>query len=129
LPADFPLPAKATIDHAGDGQQLPYRIELTAPGTSSEVAGIMRRRLDSGSWRLTADTLSDRPTRLQAARVEGTSAELLADVIIAGEGSATEVTLEFVPLPVRSVPGYDDWQRRHGIVAKAVDPADYGDLR
>jgi hypothetical protein len=129
LPADFPLPADATIHDAGDGLQLPYRMELTAPGTSSEVAGAMRRRLTSGPWKLTVDTRHDGSTRLQAARVEGTSADALADITITGDASATEVTLEFVPLPVSSVPGYGDWQRRHGIVAKAVDPADYGDLR
>lgn len=121
LPADFPLPAGASMRHAGSGDRLPYRIEWMAPGSVSEVAGLLRRKLDGGAWDVvgadSAASSSFRSTR------SGDGPAVLAEVNIEPAGAGSRIRLEFSPLPPALVSGYDRWLEGHGLVVHALEPS------
>ena len=65
LPTDFPAPPQASIDGAGAGSHLPYRVEWESDAPTSDVAGLMRQRLDDGTWRVFDSTEADGAIRLR----------------------------------------------------------------
>jgi hypothetical protein len=130
LPADFPVPDGARMSDTGPGAAWPYRIEWVTDGRTSEVAGAMTRRLDSGAWSVTRSTSDGEAITLRAARdAAGVEGDAVADVRIVAEGNGVRILLEFSPLPPTRVSQYGRWLEDQGIVVKNVAPEDYGELR
>lgn len=128
LPADFPLPPEAELDSVGAGAQLPYRVRWQSRQPASEVAGLMRVRLADGSWKIAGDADSAGAVTLRSARPAlGDAPPVLVQVRIAPDGDGSSVQLEFAPLPVSLVPGYDAWLRHIGIVVHNIDPGSAAD--
>jgi hypothetical protein len=123
LPSDFPLPDGASLDGAGPGLHLPYRVEWDAPGPTSDVAGIMRQKLDEGTWRIVDSGDADGGVRLRSARPAADGQPpMIAELDITPDGAGSKLRLEFSPLPSSLVPGYEDWLRSVGLVIHNVDP-------
>jgi len=123
LPVDFPVPSDATVEHAGAGSELPYRIDWQTDAPTSDVAGILREKLADGSWRIvesrdTGDGLTLRTSR----GASSAGAPIVADVRITALGGGSRVRLEFTPLPSSSVPGYQRWLESIGLIVHNVDP-------
>lgn len=123
LPADFPVPPDASMRAAGPGESLPYRVEWRTEASLSEVAGVMRSKLDASPWRVVTSDAVDGDLRLQATRTSAAETPFLARLRLAPSGSGTRLRLEFSPVPASSVPGYDDWLESVGLVVHNVDPA------
>ncbi len=124
LPADFPRPADAEIAHVGAGSQLPYRIEWQSPAPTSDVAALMRTRLDDGSWKIVDATENDGAITMRSARAgDGMLPPVVAELRITAGTAGSTMRLEFAPLPVSLVPGYDAWLQHLGLVVHSVDPA------
>ena len=124
LPADFPLPDDARLRDAGAGERLPYRIEWRSDARVSEVAGIMRARLDDGSWSIVTpvDDGDLATVDLRSSRESAGNAPLIAEVSVAPAGNGSAVRVEFSPLPASSIPGYEEWLESLGLVVHNVDP-------
>ncbi len=123
LPADFPAPPRAHIDDAGSGSHLPYRVEWHSPGQTSEVAGLMRARLDDGTWRVVDSREQDGTVHVRSTRAGSDgAAPVIAEIAVSASGGGSLVRLEFSPLPASTVPGYDGWLRSIGLVVHHVDP-------
>jgi len=124
LPVDFPLPDDARLRSAGAGERLPYRIEWRSDGRVSEVAGIMRARLNDGSWSIVTPGDDGDPATvdLRSSREGAGEAPLIAEVSVAPAGDGSAVRVEFSPLPASSVPGYEEWLESIGLVVHDVDP-------
>jgi hypothetical protein len=133
LPADFPVPASATLDDAGAGATFPYRVEWKTAGSVSDVAAAMTQRLADGSWKTTGLTeeSSGEVAHLRAGRAQlGAEPAVAGDVTISREpDGSTMVRVEFAPLPLTLIPGYDAWLRDQGVIVTNVSPEDYDRIR
>lgn len=133
LPADFPAPPASAISDAGEGSTFPYRVEWRAEGSVSDVAGAMSRRLADGSWTITGviDERDGSATRLRAGRqASGDAPAVAVDVTVArDDGGGTTISVEFAPIPVTLVRGYDEWLRNRGLIVTNVSPEDYDKIR
>ncbi|HXK33502.1 MAG TPA: hypothetical protein VNM91_05745, partial [Dehalococcoidia bacterium] len=125
LPADFPLPAKSSVEEAGAGTLYPYRIEWKTDARVNEVAGIMRTRLRDGKWRVLESTEDANGLQMKSARTG--EPPVVAEVAVEPEGKGSRIRLEFSPVPASSVPGYQQWLESNGIVARHVDPKALGE--
>lgn len=125
LPADFPLPDDASLRDAGPGARLPYRIEWRTDARTSDVAGLMRTRLDDGSWTIVQSApADDDPATVELRSAwSGSGEPVIAELRIAPSGGGTSLQLEFSPLPASLVPRYEDWLESIGLVVHNVDPA------
>jgi hypothetical protein len=123
LPSDFPVPPRASIDGAGPGSHLPYRVEWETPERTSDVAGLMRSQLNDGTWRVVDSSDEDGKLKLRSTRAgTGGLPPVIAEIAISAAGAGSNVLLEFSPLPASSVPGYEEWLKSIGIVVHNVDP-------
>ncbi len=125
LPADFPLPDDASLRDAGPGARLPYRIEWRTDERTGEVAGLMRTRLDDGSWTIVQSAIEDddpATIELRSAR-SGTGEPIIVELRIAPSGDGTSLLIEFSPLPATLVPRYEEWLESIGLVVHNVDPS------
>ena len=123
LPQDFPVPPRASIDGAGPGSHLPYRVVWETPGRTSDVAGLMRTQLNDGTWRVVDSSEEDGKVRLRSTRAAADGLPpVIAEIAISAAGAGSKVSLEFSPLPSSSVPGYSEWLKSIGIVVHNVDP-------
>jgi hypothetical protein len=123
LPQDFPAPSQARIDGAGAGSHLPYRVDWQSSEPTSDVAGIMRERLDDGTWRIVDSSAADGTIKLRSARAAANGLPpVIAEIAVSAAGAGSKVQLEFSPLPASAVPGYDDWLRSIGVVVHNIDP-------
>jgi hypothetical protein len=123
LPVDFPVPAEATVEHAGAGSVLPYRVDWQTDAPTSDVAGILRERLADGSWRIVESHEDGTGLTLRTSRgASPAGAPIVADVAITPEGQGSRVRLEFTTLPTSSVPGYQRWLESIGLIVHNVDP-------
>jgi hypothetical protein len=123
LPRDFPVPPLASIDGAGPGSHLPYRVEWKTPGRTSEVAGLMRTQLNDGTWRVVDSSEEDGKLRFRSTRAAADGMPpVIAEITISAAGAGSTVLLEFSPLPSNNVPGYDEWLKSIGLVVHNVDP-------
>ncbi|HET6615263.1 MAG TPA: hypothetical protein VFH62_05205, partial [Dehalococcoidia bacterium] len=130
LPSDFPLPHDAQLERTGAGDALPYRIEWRTGQPVNEVAGIMKHRLDRGTWSVKRTTESGEAISVHVARdAAGIDSDVVADVSVAPSSDGSRIIVEFSPLPPTRVDGYDHWLEDRGIVVKNVAPEDYDDLR
>jgi hypothetical protein len=68
IPSDFPLPPDRKLVTAGEGEELPYRIEWTSGAPASEVAEIYRELLAGDSWELMLAESSGSSYRVRLAR-------------------------------------------------------------
>ena len=110
LPADFPVPASASVKDAGEGMLLPYRVEWQADESVSEVAGLFRQRLDNGTWQILLAEGDATNVRLRTARLDVTGTmDLFGEVKIVRSNGGRFISLEFTPLPTIKMPGFDDW--------------------
>jgi hypothetical protein len=125
VPADFPLPDDARVRAAGPGDRLPYRVEWRSDARVSEVAGIMRARLDDGSWTIVSPADDGDPSSidLRSARGGPGVTALIAELSVAPSGDGSVLKLEFSPLPASSVPGYEQWLQDAGLVVHDVEPS------
>jgi len=92
----------------------------------------MQRQLDAGAWRVTRTRSDGDTTVIYAARVDATgAADAMAEVTVSAAASSdgAHVVLEFAPLPVAGVRGYDEWLATRGYIVKNVAPEDYDALR
>jgi hypothetical protein len=101
---------------------LPYRIEWTTDARTSDVAGIMRTQLDNGLWKVVEPPDDGDPATIDLRSARSGEAPVIAEVNIEPRGSGSRVQLEFSPLPASSVPGYEEWLERIGLVVHDVDP-------
>ena len=110
LPADFPLPPESTIEHAGRGALLPYRVQWQSTQPTSEVASLLRRKLDVGDWEIVLADGDENGLRLRTVRngIDG-EMEFFGEVTVAESEDGTVTQLEFTPIPTTLVPGFDDW--------------------
>jgi hypothetical protein len=122
LPEDFPAPPAAELRDAGAGTRLPYRIEWTSAARINEVAGIMRARLDDGSWTIVPPPDDGDALTIDLRSARAGDAPVIAEVSIAPRADGSRVRLEFTPLPASSVPGYEQWLQSVGLVVHDVDP-------
>ena len=123
LPGDFPVPPRASIDGAGPGSHLPYRVEWETPAHTSDVAGLMRAKLNDGTWRVVDSSDTDGVLKLRSTRAgAGGRPPIIAEIAVTAEGAGSRVLLEFSPLPSSSVPGYTEWLKSIGLVVHNVDP-------
>lgn len=120
LPADFPLPARSSLEDAGAGTVYPYRIEWKTDARVNEVAGIMRTRLRDGTWRVLESTEDADGLQMKSAR--NGEPPVVAAVAVEPEGAGSRITVEFSPVPASSVPGYEQWLEANGIVVRNVEP-------
>ncbi len=115
LPYDFPAPPQASIEDAGRGELLPYRVEWTAPAPAGEVAGVIKRRLNDGNWEIVMDESRPDGARLRALRYSVTGdLDLIGEVVIRPAERGSSLKLEFTPLPTNRVKGYEEWRRNRG---------------
>ncbi|HXF52467.1 MAG TPA: glycosyltransferase family 87 protein [Dehalococcoidia bacterium] len=115
LPYDFPAPPHASIEDAGKGELLPYRVEWTAPAPAGEVAGVIKRRLNDGNWEIVMDESRPDGARLRVLRYSVTgNLDLIGEVTVQPAGRGSSLKLEFTPLPTNRVKGYDEWRRSRG---------------
>lgn len=123
LPADFPAPPAASIAGVGAGTHLPYRVEWETPQRTSDVAGLMRARLNDGTWRVVDSSNEDGKLKLRSARAgAGGLPPIIAEIAVTAASTGSRVLLEFSPLPSSNVPGYDEWLKSIGLVVHNVDP-------
>ncbi len=123
LPSDFPVPPASKVEDAGAGSHLPYRVEWRTPGRTSDVAGLLRQQLADGTWRIVESNDTDGAVRLRSARDgAGGRVPFVAEVDITPAGGASNVRLEFSPLPASLVPGYDRWLESVGLIVHNVAP-------
>jgi len=123
LPADFPAPPRSSIEGAGAGAHLPYRVEWDSGAQTSEVAGLMRAQLADGSWRIVDSSAIDGTIKLRSTRAASSGVPpIIAEVAVTAAGAGSRVRLEFSPLPATSVRGYDAWLKSIGLVVHNVDP-------
>lgn len=123
LPADFPAPPEASIEGTGAGSHLPYRVEWETPARTSDVAALMRTKLNDGTWRVVDSTDADGAFKLRSMRAgAGGLPPIIAEIAVTAAGAGSRVLLEFSPLPSSSVPGYDAWLKSIGLVVHNVDP-------
>ena len=114
---------RARIDGAGAGSHLPYRVDWQSSEPTSDVAGIMRERLDDGTWRIVDSSAADGTIKLRSARAAANGLPpVIAEIAVSAAGAGSKVQLEFSPLPASAVPGYDDWLRSIGVVVHNIDP-------
>ena len=110
LPADFPLPGGSTIEEAGRGTLLPYRIEWQSAHGYREVAGLYRSELDKGDWEIGLEESDESELLLRAMRFDTTGEmDLFAEIQVAESDGGSAIQLEFILLPVTNVPGFDEW--------------------
>jgi hypothetical protein len=123
LPADFPAPPQASIEGAGAGSHLPYRVEWESPARTSDVAGLMREQLNDGTWRIVDSSDTDGTIRLRSTRAAaGGVPPIVAEIAVTAAGAGSKVLLEFSPLPASTVPGYEGWLKSIGLVVHNVEP-------
>jgi hypothetical protein len=123
LPPDFPAPDAARVRDAGRGERYPYRVEWRSDEPVSRVAGVMRERLDDGSWQIVERHADGAVVLLTAGREQSPDAPpLVAEVRIEPAGGGTVLRVEFSPIPPSSVPGYRDWLGDIGIITHNIDP-------
>jgi hypothetical protein len=123
LPADFPAPPQASIEGAGSGSHLPYRVEWQSSARTSDVAGLMREQLNDGTWRVVDSSDTDGTIKLRSARAAANGLPpIIAEIAVTAAGAGTKVLLEFSPLPSSTVPGYDNWLKSIGLVVHNVEP-------
>lgn len=130
LPADFPVPPQSDIEDTGAGAHYPYRVEWRTDAPTSEVAGLMRERLDDGTWRVvdaSAAAGGRTPTgdgaTFRSARSATGGLPVIAEINIEPSGDGSRVRVEFSPLPASSIPGYQRWLQHIGLVVHDIDPA------
>lgn len=128
LPSDFPAPPQSNIEDTGAGTRYPYRVEWETAAPSSEVAGLMRERLDDGTWRVVDGSASagaaasaDGETFRSTRSADGGS-PVIAEINVEPSGQGSRVRVEFSPLPASTVPGYQRWLRDIGLVVHDIDP-------
>ena len=110
LPADFPLPGGSTIEEAGRGTLLPYRIEWQSEHEYGEVAGLYRSELDKGDWEIGLEESAESDLLLRAMRFDSTGEmDLFAEIQVAESDGGSAIQLEFILLPVTNMPGFDEW--------------------
>ena len=123
LPADFPAPPQASLEGAGAGSHLPYRVEWKSPAPTSDVAGLMRKQLNDGTWRVVDSSDADGAIRLRSTRAAaGGVPPIIAEIAVTAAGAGSKVLLEFTPLPASTVPGYDNWLKSIGLIVHNVEP-------
>lgn len=111
LPDDFPVPPEASLEAAGPGRELPYRVEWTAPEPAGEVAGVIKRRLSDGNWQVIMSEDQPGGARLRAVRYAPAGfTDLIGEIAIVPDGSGSTLRLEFTPLPTNRVRGYEEWK-------------------
>ena len=110
LPSDFPVPPESTVEDAGRGTLLPYRVEWRTTEPTGEVAGLPRRRLDDGNWEIVLAEGDETQLRLRTIRlgIDGVI-ELFAEVRVTESADGSALHVEFTPLPTSLVPGFEDW--------------------
>lgn len=123
LPDDFPLPERASVDDAGPGTLLPYRVEWEAEQPVSEVAGLMRQRLDDGRWEIALVDEAGGSTRLRALRLgpDG-QIDVFAELNVEESPEGSHLTLQYTPLPVSAVPGFQEWLDKRDEAAGEAAP-------
>ena len=110
LPADFPLPGGSTIEDAGRGTLMPYRIEWQSAYEYSEVASLYRSELDKGDWEIGLEESAESGLMLRAMRFDiSGEMDLFAEIQVAESDGGSTIQLEFILLPVTNVPGFDEW--------------------
>jgi hypothetical protein len=110
LPEDFPVPPEATIEDAGRGTVLPYRIEWQSGEPVSEVAGALRTKLADGTWEIVLEEGEEDDVLLRTARLDLAGfMDVFAEVRVIDWQGGSAVSLEFTPLPTDRVPGFEDW--------------------
>ena len=123
LPADFPAPPQASLEGAGAGSHLPYRVEWQSSAPTSDVAGLMREQLNDGTWRVVDSSEADGTIKLRSTRAAvGGVPPIIAEIAVTAAGDGSKVLLEFSPLPASTVPGYDNWLKSIGLVVHNVEP-------
>lgn len=124
LPDDFPAPAAKQQD-VGRGTSFPYRVEWRSDDRVNDVAGAMQTRLSGERWRIIDE---QRDGGSLSMRIAGTSAEGAATLIgvlrFSPDAHGSDVALEFAPLPVSAIPGYDEWLAGNGLSVRDVRPED-----
>jgi hypothetical protein len=68
LPSDFPRPPSGKLESAGQGVQLPYRVEWVSSKPVSEVASVYQKLLDEEAWELMLDEESLPAYRVRLAK-------------------------------------------------------------
>lgn len=123
LPADFPAPPQASLEGAGAGSHLPYRIEWESSAPTNDVAGLMREQLNDGTWRVVDSSDADGTIKLRSTRAAtGAVPPIIAEIAVTAAGAGSKVLLEFSPLPASTVPGYDNWLKSIGLIVHNVEP-------
>jgi hypothetical protein len=132
LPPDFPVPPQSDLEDTGAGAHYPYRVEWQTDAPTSEVAGLMRQRLDDGTWRIvdtsapanspSAHSAGDVSTFRTARSADGAT-PVIAEINVEPSGGGSRVRVEFSPLPASSIPGYQRWLQHIGLVVHDIDPA------
>jgi hypothetical protein len=111
LPGDFPVPPHASLQDAGKGRLLPYRVEWTADAPAGEVAGVIKRRLNDGNWEVVMAEDQPEGARLRAVRYAPTGVtDLIGEIMVQPADDGARLRLEFIPLPTARVKGYDEWR-------------------
>ena len=127
------MPEAAALGHAGEGSAFPYRVEWTTSGSVSDVAGAMTQRLTDGSWRISGltEARDGASAHLRAGRTASASAPAVAaDVTVTQQPDGTSIIrLDFAPLPLDLIDGYDEWLLKQGVIVTNVAPEDYDKIR
>ena len=110
LPSDFPLLGAASLEDAGRGTLLPYRVVWQTEQPISEVAGLLRRQLDDGAWEVMLVDEEGESVIFRTAHVDDDGdMDLFAELEVTSSGDGSLVNLEFTPLPIQQVPDYEEW--------------------
>ncbi len=110
LPADFPLARGSTVEDAGRGTLMPYRIEWQSAYEYNEVAGLYRSELDNGDWEIGLEESGESGLLLRVMRFDTVGEmEFFAEIQVAESAEGSAIQLEFIILPVTEVPGFDEW--------------------
>ncbi len=110
LPVDFPLPRGSTVEDAGRGTLMPYRIEWQSAYEYNEVAGLYRNEFDEGDWEIGLEESDESELLLRVMRFDiAGEMEFFAEIQVAESAGGSAILLEFIILPVTKVPGFDEW--------------------
>ena len=97
LPPDFPLPADGELQTAGQGAQLPYRVEWTTEQPVAQVAALYRLLPAGDAWDLMLEEETEPSYRVRLAHVEPNgfmSHWLMLDITPVADGS--RISIEFL---------------------------------
>ncbi len=115
LPEDFPLADVGTLEYAGRGSLLPYRVEWQSEQPVSEVAGVVGRKIQDGPWELVLVEDGDDVLRLRTVRLDlGGYMDMFAELQVSGVDGGSVMSIEFTPMPTKNIAGLNDWIGNRG---------------